>query len=123
MYPNDTAAISDGAVTHVYSLVKLGEKDIMSVRRESAAPADQPSLLTIKHREVGSGLTAEVQSVLRVDRVVEDAQGNQGTVSCQLTLRWPSKITTAVIAQKGINEVVSFLAVAGYKDKFTNQEP
>jgi len=123
MYPNDTAAISDGSATHVYSLLKLGEKDIMSVRRESAAPADQPATLTMKHREVGKGLSTEVQSMARFDRVVEDAGGNQGTVSCQVTLRWPSKVTTVAQAQKSLNEAIAFFAVATYKDKFTAMEP
>jgi len=123
MYPNDTAAVSDGSATHVYSLIKLGDKDISSVRRESAAPADQPATLTIKHREVGEGLKTEAQSMYRFDRVVEDASGNQGTVSCQVTLRWPVKVTTVAQAQKSLNEATAFVAVAGYKDKFTAMEP
>lgn len=123
MYPNDTANISDGSANHVYSLVKLGETDIMSVRRESAAPADQPATLTIKHREVGKGLQTEAQSMARFDRVVEDASGNQGTVTCQVTLRWPTKVTTVAQAQKSLNEAIAFMGVAGYKDKFTAMEP
>lgn len=123
MYPNDTAAISDGTSTHVYSLQKLGDADIMSVRRESAAPSDQPAILTIKHREVNKGLATEAQSMVRFDRVVEDAAGNQGTVSCQVTLRWPTKVTTVAQAQKSLNEAIAFFAVSGYKDKFTAMEP
>lgn len=122
-YPVDTANISDGSANHVYSTIKMGENQIMSVRRESAAPADQEALLTIKHQVIGTGLTAENSSLLRFDRVVEDASGNQGTVSAYMVLRWPPKITTAAVAQKSLNELVAFLAVAGYKDKFTNLEP
>lgn len=123
MYPTDTANISDGSANHVYSLVKMGETEISSVRRESAAPADQPATLGIKHREVGKGLTTEAQSMIRFDRVVEDASGNQGTVTCMVKLTWPNKVCTAATAQKSLNEALAFFAVSGYKDKFTNLEP
>lgn len=123
MYPTDTPNISDGSANHVYSLVKLGSDEISSVRREAAAPSDQPADLIIKHQTTGSDLKTVNSSLLRFDRVVEDADGNQGTVTCYLVLRWPPKITTAAQAQKSVNELVAFLAVAGYKDKFTNLEP
>lgn len=123
MYPIDTAAISDGSATHIYSQVLMGQDRIESVRRESAAPADQKALLTIKHRESGKDEQTVVESVVRFDRVVEDANGTQGTVSAQLTLRWPNKIATAATAQKSLNELIAFFAIAGYKDKFTNLEP
>jgi hypothetical protein len=124
MYPNDTANISDGTSNHVYSLVTLGEKgQIASERTEASAPADQPAKLTIKHKTVGTELATEAQSMIRFDRVVEDANGNQGTVSHQLTSRWPVKICTSATAQKGLNEMKAFFAVAGYQDKFYQQEP
>lgn len=123
MYPLDTANINDGTSNHIYSLVKMGEKDISSVRREAAAPADQPALLTIKHREVGSGVGTVQESMIRFERIQEDAEGNQGTASAQLVLRWPSKVCSAADAQKTLNELIAFFAVAGYKDKFTASEP
>lgn len=122
-YPIDTAAITDGTNTHVYSTIMNGQDRIESVRREAAAPADQKALLTIKHREVGKDLQTNAESVIRFDRVVEDGSGNQGTVSAQLTLRWPVKVCSAATAQKSLNELIAFFAVAGYKDKFTNLEP
>lgn len=126
MYPIDTAAITDGSATHVYNMVDLGKDpnaDASSVRVESAAPADQAAKLTIKHKVVGKDLGEQTQSMIRFDRITEDANGNQGTVSCQLTLRWPHKIAAAATAQKQINELIAFFAVAGYKDKFTAREP
>lgn len=124
MYPLDTPNISDGSANHVYSWISSGAGgEISSVRRESAAPSDQEALLTIKHRTEGSGLTTRVSSVIRFDRVVEDGTGNQGTVGAQFTLRWPPKICTAATAQKSLNELLAFFAIATYKDKFTNLEP
>lgn len=124
MYPNDTPNISDGTSNHVYSLVSLGAgKDISSVRRESAAAADQPATLTIKHQTTGKDLATTNSSLIRFDRVVEDAGGNQGTVSAYLVFRWPPKVTDAATALKSVTELVSFLGIATYKDKMANQEP
>lgn len=124
MYPTDTPNISDGTVNHVYSLVSMGNgEEISSVRREAAAAADQPATLTIKHQVSGKDLAVVNSSLLRFDRVVEDGDGNQGTVSAYLVLRWPPKVTTAAVAQKSVTELTSFLSIAGYKDKLTNLEP
>jgi len=124
MYPTDTPNISDGTTNHVYSLVNLGAGlDISSVRRESAAPADQPANLSIKHQTSGKDYGKVHSSLVRFDRVVEDATGNQGTVSAYMVLRWPPNVTTAAVAQKSVNELVSFLGISGYKDKLTNLEP
>lgn len=124
MFPNDTPNITDGTNNHVYSLTSMGSGDeISSVRREAAAPADQPARLTIKHQTSGTDIGTKYSSLVRFDRVVEDANGNQGTVECYMVLRWPPKVCTAATAQKSINELVAFLGIAGYKDKITNLEP
>lgn len=120
MYPTDTPAISDGTSTHIYSIVKMG--DYECVRREAAAPSDQPSTLTIKHTVTGKGLAKQVSSLIRFDDVVEDAAGNQGIVSCYSVLKWPPNITTAATAQKTLNKKLAFWAIATYKDKATNLE-
>lgn len=124
MYPNDTPNISDGSANHVYSLINMGsDNGVASVRRESAAPADQPATLTIKHQVSGKDNSTVNNSLVRFDRVVENVAGEQGTVSAYLVLRWPPKIGTSAQAQAAVNELVAFLAIAGYKDKLTNMEP
>lgn len=123
MYPTDTPNISDGTSNHVYSLVSLGADKVESVRRETAAAADQPAHLTIKHQVIGTGDSSVNSSLVRFDRVVERADGTQGTVSAYLVFRWPPKVCDAATAQKSLNELIAFLGIAGYKDKLTNMEP
>lgn len=124
MYPNDTPNISDGTSNHVYSLVNLGAgPGVESVRRESAAPADQPAKLTIKHSTSGTGDATVNSSLLRFDRVVERADGVQGFDTTYVVKRFTPKVVDNAQAIKGLNEVVSFLGIAGYKDKFVAGEP
>jgi hypothetical protein len=123
MYPIDSANISDGTDNHVYALRKLGENKIFSLRAEAAAPSDQPATVTISHEESGAGDNTQYSSLLRFDRVVERADGVQGTVTFYGVLRYPPKIATSVQVGKTMTEFVSFLAVAGYKDKFIAREP
>jgi len=120
MIPIDTPNITDGTANHVYSVVSIA--DYKSIRREAAAAADQPALLTISHQFSGVDLAHKVSSLVRFERTVEDAAGNQGLVEAYTILRWPDKITTAAIAQKTLNEMIAFWAVSGYKDRITNVE-
>jgi len=121
MFPIDTPNISDGVANHVYSLVEQGKYS--TVRRETAAPSDQPATLAISHEETGTGLTTRYNTRVAFKRVFEDASGNQGAAEATLVFRWNPKIVTAANAQKSIVELVSLLAIAGYKDKLTNLEP
>jgi hypothetical protein len=119
----DTVALSDGTATHIYSLVKLYENEIKSVRREAAAGFNNPKLLTISHQESGSGLTAKVSSLVRFDRVVEDASGNQGTIEVYRVTRYSRNIATSAQVRELQVELNSFDAAAGYSDKQLNLEP
>jgi hypothetical protein len=92
------------------------------VRREAAAAADQPALMTISHQQSGSDLQHRVSTLVRFERIQEDAAGNQGSVEASLVFRWPDKIVTAAVAQKTLIELIAFLAISGYKDKLTNLE-
>lgn len=120
MIPIDTANITDGTDNHVYSIVSI--EPYKSIRREAAAGNDQPALLTISHQRTGTGLTSRTRSLVRFDRTVEDADGNQATQSAYLVLEVPTKITSDASIGKTLNELVAFLAVSGYTGKILNEE-
>lgn len=116
MFDNTILDISDGVADHDYDLREVGNQ--RSVRSESAAPLDQPATLTIQHQEVGSGIKSVRRSVARFDRVVENEEGEQGTISCYFNVVQPLKVATAAETAKTLTEMVSFLNTAGYTTKF-----
>lgn len=120
MFPNDTAAITDGSVTHVYGLTSLGDRK--SIRSESAAPSDLPAEVTISHQDVGTGLGLRRRSNLSFSRMAEDADGNQGVVRAYLVVEQPLKIASTATVKKTTTELIAFLAVATYHDKFLTAE-
>lgn len=120
MLPNTTAAINDGSADHFYDLRIVGNNK--SVRVESAAPVDQPANVTISHATTGSGLKTTRRSVVRFDRVVEDALGNQGTMSAYLVVSTPEKVVPAGQAGKTVAELLAFLGTSTYKSQFLNGE-
>lgn len=120
MLPNTTANISDGTANHVYDLRKTG--DWSSTRYEAAAPSDQPATLEISHKEQGKGLKSTRSSLLRFQRVVEDADGNQDVIDAHLVVRYPTKIATTAQVLATTNEAINFFGVSTYKTQFLGGE-
>jgi hypothetical protein len=120
-YPSQIPDLNDGTVDHDYDLVDMS-KPYFAVRREAAAALDQPATITISHQTTGSGLQTKTRSLVRLDRVVEDADGNQATQSAYLVVEVPEKITTTASVTKTVAELVDFLGTSGYVAKLLNKE-
>lgn len=120
MYDNTIPDLNDGTVDHDYSIVSI--EPYKSIRREAAAALDQPALLTISHQTSGSGLATRTRSLVRLDRTVEDGDGNQGMQSAYLVIDSPDKITSTAILKNSVNELIDFLGTATYVDKLLARE-
>lgn len=112
--------LNDGAANHVYDTVVTG--DYKTVNREALAAIDKPATLTISHQQSGSGSTAKVRSLIRCDRVTEDALANQGLNVAYAVIEWNPKVTTAADVKKTIAELIAFLSASGFQDKILNLE-
>lgn len=116
MLPNTTANISDGTDNHVYDLRSVG--DNKSIRVETAADLDKPATLTISHEMIGDGIKSRRRSVVRLDDVVEDSEGNQGVISVYQVVDAPVKVTDIATVTKTHTKLASFFATSTYKTQF-----
>lgn len=108
--------VNDGVGDHVFDTVKNGDYEV--VRRDASAPLDQESIMRIAHDRK----TDVVRSVVRFERVVEDANGVQGKLFAQLTLGVPVKIAVLLDVQKAYDSLRLFMTTAGVRDKLINLE-
>lgn len=108
--------LNDGAANHIYSRQTLsGSKPNKwgSQFSEAAAAADQPAGFSILHQVIGTGINTRHRDSVQFTRVVEDADGNQGTIVRTVTEDYPVKIATAAQLDKTNAECVAFHAIAG----------
>lgn len=86
--------LSDGTSNHIYS--DVGSSGLFDrMRREAAAPLDQPADLRISHQVTGTLLTTTNRSRVLLEKTVEDASGNQGIIRVSILTQVPVKIATA----------------------------
>lgn len=111
MFDNNVT-VSDGTDNHTYGLTEVGTRK--STRSETAAPLDVPANLRISHESVGSGINLRQRSLVAFDRVVEDGNGEQGVIKCQLVLDIPVKVAESTEVTKTSKELLNFLTASTY---------
>lgn len=120
MYPNPIP-LNDGSAD-----VNYDHRGIINERsqyKNASASLDQPQTLAIAYAVSKAGTIAELNSALaKLDRVVEDAEGNQGVITTQLVQRYPSKIATSAQLTEELQKMKDFLTNTGYIAKFVAQE-
>lgn len=121
MYPLTVTGISDGTATHDYAMVGW-PKENATIRREAAAALDQPALLQVGHETSGKDLRMVTRSRVGFSRVVEDADGNQGTQEAYLVIVTPDKITTTASVKKTAMELLNFMGTSGILDQLLARE-
>lgn len=105
MLAQDITLAGDASSSQTYKTITEG------VRRDTTAGFDQPRTLTIKH-EVRSvkGLVPKVQATLvRLERIVLDANGNGIPFSLGLTMSVPQKTVTIAQVQDMVTQLKNFL--------------
>jgi hypothetical protein len=120
MYPNPIP-ISDGSATVNFDLngTQLNE----SLYKNASADLDKPHTIAIKHSVSNVGKPTQVRrSVVRVDQVVEDASGTQGTLSVYVVAVVPEKVATTAQLTAGLTLMKSFLSASGYIGKVVAAE-
>jgi len=120
MFPATIPDLTDGTVDHDYDQQYSEGRKV--VRKDIASTLDQPTLLTISHAETGTGQKARLDSLLRFDRSVADAEGNEDTVVVYLVIRNPIKVATAAQVKEVVSQMTDFLGTATYADKLINGE-
>lgn len=119
-FPTTIPTLTDGTVDHNYDLRNYDGR--RAIRKDDQSTLDLPATMTIQHSETGSGLQSKQNSNVRFDRVVEDADGNQGTIECLWTLRIPTKIATTAQVTEQVNQLIDFLGTGTYVAQVINGE-
>lgn len=121
MYPNPIP-VSDGTSTINFDY-KGSSEDQSKYQVNDSTNLDQPHSITIKHTKTQvNSVNQTRRTLVRFDKVVEDGQGNQGTLSAYLVVVIPEKITDVDTVGAEINLMKNFLAASGYITKIVNAE-
>lgn len=107
MFPNTIEDLTDGTTDHDYDLRSINGSQ--TIRADIAATQNEPATLTISHSKSGTGESQVQNSLVRFDRTVSDADGNQGVISAYLVLRNPVKTATAAQVLQVIKQLVDLL--------------
>lgn len=119
MYPNPII-ISDGATNINF---EFGGSSIdESKYRDASAALDQEHTLVVKHQRTGSGITRMRRTLIRIDKIVEDAQGVQGLLSWYTNVIIPEGIATTAQVVQQVTLGKSFLSTAGFIAKVVAAE-
>lgn len=120
MYPNPIP-LNDGSADVNYA--HRGIVNERSLYKNASADLSTPQTFQLAYAVSKPGTIAELNSALaKLDRVVEDAEGNQGVITTQLVQRYPVKIATAVQLEEELNKMKDFLTNTDSIDKFIAQE-
>jgi len=107
MFPNPLV-LNDGVANKSYDY--RGSTIDASSYKDSTATVDQPSLFTVKHRTLRPAKADQTrQSLFQLSDVVEDAEGMQGTIVCNLTLSIPEKVATKAQIEKIVAKMTDLL--------------
>jgi len=115
-YPTSITLADTTPTDHIY--VDLGGAfGRRKIRKEVAAPADQPKHLIVDHTETGKGLKTLTRSVVRNEQVFEDSiTGEQVTGYIQTIVGFYTKVATTQQMQDLMSEHKAFLNTSGYSD-------
>lgn len=111
MYPNPIP-ISNGTATISYDY--RGSNIDSSSYKDASAALDQDHSLVVKHQHVGAGVSRQRRTLIRIDRIVEDAQGVQGLLSVYLNVVIPEGIATSTQVTEQVTLMKNFLSASGY---------
>lgn len=111
MYPNPIP-ISNGTATINFDY--RGSQVDQSQYNDASAALDQEHKLSVKHQRQGSGTSRVRKTLVRIDRIVEDAQGVQGTLSVYTVVVIPEGIATSAQVTEQVTLMKNFLAATGY---------
>lgn len=120
MFPNPIA-LNNGTIAVNFD--NRGNTENQSNFIDASASLDQTHTLTIAHTSTNVGKPNETRrSKYRFDRVVENAQGVQGTVSVYLNVVVPTKVATSTQVTEEINLMMDFLGQTGFDGKILRAE-
>lgn len=120
MYPNPIV-INDGAANRSFDYRGSGNEQ--SSYRDATAPLDQPHTISIKHTVAGKGSVNQTRRTLvRIDKVVENAEGVQGTLSAYVVLVVPEKVATSAQCTAELTLLSDFLMQTGFIAKIVAQD-
>lgn len=116
MYPNPI--VLEKAPTVDVTFDFRGSTIDASQYRDVAATLDLEHGLSIRHQVTNKGSNTQTRnSVIRFDRIVENEQGVQGTLSVYLVVRTPEKVATMAQLTEQLTLMQSFLNEAGFIDR------
>lgn len=119
MYTNPIAA-SNGTSTINFDY--RGSQTNQSEYKDASAALDQPHTLKVSHQYSGSGLTRRRRTLTRIDRVVEDANGEQGTLSVYLVVDIPEGVSTTTQVTEQVTLMKNHLAASGVIGKIVSAD-
>jgi len=121
MFPTDIT-LAGTSTSKTYSLISIEARK--SLRSNPSAALDAPQLLTVSHQEVTrTGYVAD-RHLIKLDLSVagvSPAPNVKGTVA--LTIEAPRVTMTTAQIKDIKDQLVAFIATAGYVDKVLNGEP
>lgn len=121
MYPNPIP-LNDGTVEINYDY-RGTDVNTGSIYKDATAPLDQARTVRIRHTTANESKSSEVRSTnIQITRVVENAEGVQGSILSNITIRIPTKVATVAQVTEELNQLKDFLTNAGYIDKIIAAE-
>jgi hypothetical protein len=119
MYTNPIAA-SNGSAT--ISFDYRGSQVNQSEYKDATAALDQPHTLKISHQYSGAALTRRRRTLTRIDRVVEDANGEQGNLAVYLVVDVPEGVATTAQVTEQVTLMKNHLAATGVIAKIVSAD-
>lgn len=110
MYPNPIA-LNNGTAAVSFDLRSTSID--ASQYKDGSAALDLPHVINIKHTTQGSGLAMNRRTLVRIDRTVEDANGNQALLSVYMVAVIPEKVATSAQVTEQVTLLKDFLTEAG----------
>lgn len=114
--------LNDGTTNYTYAAIAFGPAEKPGSTRAVQGESNLSMEMKISHEVYGKDQTTQQGSMFRLNDTVEDALGNQGVVSVQVVVRFPTKVATAAQVEKTKAKALSFITGAGNWAKFLNRE-
>lgn len=112
----DPIALNNGTAAVTFD--RRGSTPDMSVYKDGAADLDKPHVLTIKHEIRNKGRINQTRAtVARIDRTVENDQGEQGVISVYVVTLVPEKVATSTQLTEQVTLMKDFLTETGHIGK------
>lgn len=102
---------------------RRGSTPDMSVYKDNAVDLDKPHVLTIKHETRNKGKINQTRAtVVRIDKTVENDQGEQGVISVYQVTLVPEKCATSTQVTEQVTLMKDFLTEAGHIGKIVSAD-